>query len=65
MRMVTLSLEVHYIPIKKLTMLYAKVLANLFHHSSPPSTRIHPVSLFSEESVAGLPQDNLLRYGEL
>lgn len=32
MRMITLSLEYHFIPIKKLTMLYTKVLANIFHH---------------------------------
>lgn len=65
MRMVTLSLEAHYVPIKKLTMLYAKVLANLFHHGTPPSPRIHPHFLFSEQDIASLPNDNLLRYGEL
>ena len=32
MKMVTISLEAHYIPVKKLTMLYTKVLANLFGH---------------------------------
>jgi hypothetical protein len=63
--MVTLSLEAHYVPIKKLTMLYAKVLANLFHHATPPSSRVHPVTLYDEQAIAGLPHDNLLRYGEL
>lgn len=49
MRMVTLSLEVHYIPIKKLTMLYAKVLSNIFYHSGnkQKALNIHPLFLFS------------------
>jgi hypothetical protein len=66
MRMVTLSLEVHYIPIKKITMLYAKVLANIFHHNGrQKAANIHPLFLYSDSLLAKLPQDNLLRYGEL
>lgn len=66
MKMVTLSLEVHYIPIKKLTMLFTKVLSNIFYHKDDTkSTYINPISLFSDVFLAKLPHDNLLRYGEL
>jgi hypothetical protein len=46
MKMVTLSLEVHYIPVKKLTMLYTKILANLFTHGGNPASTINPSTIF-------------------
>lgn len=63
MKMVTLSLEVHYIPVKKLAMLYTKVLANLFHHGSNPPPNINPISIYSSQEIAQLPHNNLLRAG--
>ena len=64
MKMVTLSLVAHYIPVKKLTMLYTRVLANLFHHSSPPPP-ISPQHIFADTDAAQLPLHNLLRVGQL
>lgn len=50
MKIITLSLEAHYIPIKKIVMLYAKVLANLFHYKTAEerSAVINPVYLFRD-----------------
>lgn len=45
MKMVTMSLEVHFIPVKKLAMLYTKVLANLFKDKTGQST-INPRTVF-------------------
>lgn len=64
MKMVTLSLVVHYIPVKKLTMLYTRVLANLFHHSSPLPP-LSPKYIYSDNDAAQLPLENLLRFGQL
>jgi hypothetical protein len=33
-RLLTLSLEVHYIPIKKISIIYTKILANIFSFQS-------------------------------
>ncbi len=51
MKMVTLSLEVHYIPVKKLTMLYTKILANIFHHGHKASEKIHPLYVYLTEDA--------------
>lgn len=50
MKLVTLSLEIHYIPVKKLTMLYTKILANLFHHFEPKKAlgNISPLFIFKD-----------------
>ena len=50
MRLVTLSLEVHYIPVKKLTMLYTIILSNLFHHFEPKKVldNISPQFIFED-----------------
>jgi hypothetical protein len=65
MRMVTLSLEYHFIPIKKLTMLYTKILANLFHHLTLTSLSncITPTQIYRDSDASQLPHNNLLRYG--
>ena len=47
MKMVTMSLEVHYIPVKKLAMIYTKILANLFYHGVNGDPKVHPQSIFS------------------
>ena len=67
MKMVTLSLEAHYIPIKKLTMLYSRVLVNLFHHTNrtDKNPHIHPVNIYPDEQASLMPQENLLKVGEL
>lgn len=63
MKMVTLSLEVHFIPVKKLAMLYTKVLSNLFHHGNNPPPNINPISIYCFQEIAQFPQNNLLRAG--
>jgi len=61
MKMVSYSLEVHYIPVKKLTMLYTKVLSNLFHHGATKSSSVNPITIFNSSELSLLPQKNLLR----
>jgi hypothetical protein len=56
MKMITLSLEAHYVPVKKLTMLYTKVLSNLFHHGNHPSSVISPIFIYKAEETIKLPQ---------
>jgi hypothetical protein len=50
--------------VKKLTMLYTKILSNIFYHKSEEkSINISPKWIFKDDSIAKLPYDNLLKYG--
>ena len=65
MKMVSYSLEAHYIPVKKLTMLYTKVLSNMFYHGASKDSSVNPMTIFNSAELILLPQNNLLRTNEL
>ena len=53
-KLLTLSLEFHFIPIKKISMLYTKVLANIFSFQSTNgkgNILIHPVTIFNDSAI--------------
>lgn len=58
-KLLTMSLEVHYIPIKKVTILYTKILSNIFSYQSTNSKNqilIHPVIIFNDSAIQSLPE---------
>jgi hypothetical protein len=65
MKMVSYSLEAHYIPVKKLTMLYTKVLSNIFYHGASKESSVNPASIFDSAELILLAHNNLLRTNEL
>lgn len=62
-KLLTLSLEFHFIPIKKVSMIYTKVLANVFSYQSSNGKNkifVHPVTIFNDSALQSLPTDNTL-----
>jgi len=58
-KLLTMSLEVHYIPIKKVSILYTKILSNIFSYQSTNSKNkilIHPVIIFNDSAIQFLPE---------